>query len=30
MALAEVAGGFQNTRHFGMAIVYMFRGYPET
>ena len=27
MALAEVAGGFQNTRHIGVAIVHMFRGY---
>jgi undecaprenyl-diphosphatase len=27
MALAEVAGGFPNTRHVGVAIVHMFRGY---
>ena len=27
MALAEVAGGFPNTRHIGVAIVHLFRGY---
>jgi undecaprenyl-diphosphatase len=27
MGLAEVAGGFPNTRHIGMAVVHMFRGY---
>jgi len=27
MMLAEVAGGFPNTRHIGVAIVHMFRGY---
>lgn len=27
MALAEVAGGFPNTRHIGVAIVHVFRGY---
>jgi undecaprenyl-diphosphatase len=30
MGLAEVAGGFPNTRHVGMAIVHMFRGYGGT
>ena len=30
MALAEVAGGFPNTRHIGVAIVHMFRGYGGT
>jgi undecaprenyl-diphosphatase len=30
MGLAEVVGGFPNTRHIGMAIVYMFRGYGQT
>jgi undecaprenyl-diphosphatase len=29
MALAEVAGGFPNTRHIGVAIVHLFRGYPS-
>jgi undecaprenyl-diphosphatase len=28
MALAEVAGGFPNTRHVGVAIVHLVRGYP--
>lgn len=27
MMLAEVVGGFPNTRHIGVAIVHMFRGY---
>jgi undecaprenyl-diphosphatase len=27
MALAEVAGGFPNTRHIGVAIVHLIRGY---
>jgi undecaprenyl-diphosphatase len=30
MALAEVAGGFPNTRHVGVAIVHLFRGYGGT
>jgi len=25
--LAEVVGGFPNTRHIGVAIVHLFRGY---
>lgn len=29
MMLAEVAGGFPNTRHIGVAIVHMFRGYSH-
>jgi hypothetical protein len=27
MMLAEVVGGFPNTRHIGVAIVHLFRGY---
>lgn len=30
MALAEVAGGFPNTRHIGVAIVHLIRGYHGT
>jgi undecaprenyl-diphosphatase len=30
MALAEVVGGFPNTRHVGVAIVHLFRGYVGT
>jgi undecaprenyl-diphosphatase len=30
MALAEVAGGFPNTRHVGVAIVHMLRGYGHS
>jgi undecaprenyl-diphosphatase len=29
MMLAEVVGGFPNTRHIGVAIVHMFRGYSH-
>ena len=29
MMLAEVVGGFPNTRHIGVAIVHMFRGYTH-
>lgn len=29
MVLAEVVGGFPNTRHIGVAIVHMFRGYTH-
>jgi undecaprenyl-diphosphatase len=30
MGLTEVASGFPNTRHIGMAVVHMFRGYSGT
>ena len=29
MMLAEVVGGFPNTRHIGVAVVHMFRGYSH-
>jgi hypothetical protein len=30
MTLAEVVGGFPNTRHVGVAIVHLFKGYGST